>query len=372
MDRSLDVGVFIPTVSRGWFHSTNTGYLPGTYEHVLQVVRGAELWGYDFVLSPQNWRGTKGTSKYWRHSLNSLAVTGALLQATNRIKVWSTGYITETAPAVFADMMATLDQIAPGRVGLNIVTGGKKDMFDTLGMWDDTLDHAERYEKGAEWVDVVKALWTQEVVNHDGKYFQLYDAMMDPKPSVLPTLVNAGASESGFKFAVENCDIAFMACGDDDELIETAKENRRAAESMSSNPVKIYALMTVIPGDTPDEARELMDWIEAGVDLEGLEDMARGYESNKSYAKLSSSSLALVGGEKYRSVQRGVIVGSYDELPEKLASIVTEAELDGVMLVVPDYIQHLQGLALRTFPKLEEFGIKTNINPPAINEGVGP
>ncbi|WP_167706884.1 LLM class flavin-dependent oxidoreductase [Sphingobium fuliginis] len=372
MQKSIDVGVFIPTVSRGWFHSVNTRYLPGTYEHVLHVVRGAELWGYDFVLSPQNWRGTKGTSKYWRHSLNSMAVTGALLQATNRIKVWSTGYVTETPPAVFADTLATFDQIAPGRIGLNIVTGGKKDIFDTLGMWDDSLDHAERYEKAAEWVDVVKALWTQDVVNHDGKYFHLYDAMMDPKPSVLPTLVNAGASESGLKFAIENCDIAFIACGDDPELIQAAKDSRRLAESMSDRPTKIYALLTLIPGETSSQARELMEWIEAGVDLDGLADMESGYRANKSFDKLSSSSLSLIGGKDYRSVQRGTIVGSYDELPEMLARVVTEAELDGVMLIVPDYIEHLQSLALRTFPRLAEFGITTRLSSPKINANIRP
>jgi pyrimidine oxygenase len=50
----------------------------------------AEFLGFDFVLSPQHWRGAQGPTRFWGDTVESIAATGALLQATQRINVWCT------------------------------------------------------------------------------------------------------------------------------------------------------------------------------------------------------------------------------------------------------------------------------------------
>jgi len=361
MSKSIGAGVFIPAGRNGWIHSMNTPYTPGTYEHVREVVQLAERVGFDFVLSPAIWRGRKGPSRHWMDSLESFTTTAALLEATSRISVYSTVHMTVYPPATIAKMMSSLDQIAPGRVGLNLVTGSSYLDLAHLGLWNDDLDHDERYDMADEWVSLVKKLWTEEVVDHQGKYFQTMEATMGPKPSRVPPLVNAGASGRGFRFAAENCDVAFIVASDDEKSIETGRRVKKAAEEMGKPDLQTYGLITLIPGETDQEAQARLDHFNEGVDAVALADVAAGYEQNKDFKKLSDSSLALTGGEKMSSTMPGELVGSYETLARRLATTINDGQLDGVLLVVPDYIADLDAIGTRTMPLLAEHGITCNL-----------
>jgi pyrimidine oxygenase len=152
--------------------------------------------------------------------------------------------------------------------------------------------------------------------------------------------------------------------GGDSKFVESAQLAKSMAKDLNKPDFKVYGLMTIIPGETEEEAQALLDHFEAGVDLEGLADLARGYEQNtKGFDKLSRSTLAPLGGSQYKSVMPGATVGSYDNLAEKMAKQIKEADLDGILIVVPDYISHLAQLGTRTFPKLAEYGIECSVGP---------
>jgi pyrimidine oxygenase len=362
MKKKIEIGVFIPTVRHGWIHSANAPYSPGSYQHALQVTRLAEFLGFDFVLSPQNWRGAQGPTRFWGDTVESIAATGALLQATNRINVWCTTHVNVYPPAAIAKIVASLSEIGGGRVGMNIVTGGHQASFYPLGLWDDNLSHDDRYDVADEWINVIKSFWTKERVNHNGRFFQMDDGILSPRPAKMPTLVNAGASPRGLRFAVTNCDVAFLMGGADTGFADAAKKAKAIAKELNRPDFKVYGLMTLIPGETDDEAQALMNHLEAGVDLEGLADLAEGYKKNtKGFKELSSSSLAPLGGMQYKSVMPGTLIGSYDSLAVQVAEHVKAADLDGVLLIVPDYITHLQGVGARTFPQLANFGIECSV-----------
>jgi alkanesulfonate monooxygenase SsuD/methylene tetrahydromethanopterin reductase-like flavin-dependent oxidoreductase (luciferase family) len=127
---------------------------------------------------------------------------------------------------------------------------------------------------------------------------------------------------------------------------------------------------------THDERHDVADeWIEvvkrywtevrvneAGVDLVGLDDLAQGYKKNtKGFKDMSSSSMAPLGGTQYRSVMPGTFIGSHETLAHKIAMQVQQAELDGILLIVPDYIAHLQQVGLHTLPLLAEHGIECDV-----------
>lgn len=256
MTKMIDAGVFIPVGNHGWIHSINSPAAEdGSFQRVLEVTKGAEELGFDFVLSPGIWRGRKGPSEHWMRSLESMTSSAALLQATKRISVFSTIHMTVYQPAIIAKMMSTLDQIGPGRVGLNLVTGSSYLDLSHVGLWRDDLSHDERYDLGDEWIEVVKRLWSEETVSHKGKFFELTEATMGPKPSRMPPLVNAGASERGLKFAVENCDIGFISAGDDPKYIESGRQAKAVARAMNRPDFKIYGLITLIPGESDEEAQ---------------------------------------------------------------------------------------------------------------------
>ncbi len=362
MTKTIEAGVFIPTVRHGWIHSANTPYSPGSYKHALEVTRLAEFHGFDFVLSPQNWRGAQGPTRFWGDTVESLAATGALLQATHRINVWCTTHTNVYPPAAIAKIVASFAEIGEGRVGMNIVTGGHYASFQPLGLWDDTLSHDDRYDIADEWIKVVKKFWTEESVTHDGRFFQMDGGVLSPRPAKMPRLVNAGASPRGLRFAVSNCDVAFLLGGAESGFEKSARQAKDIARELGKDDFKVFGLMTLIPGETDTEAQELLDHLEAGVDLEGLEDLAQGYKKNvKGFKDMSSSSLAPLGGTQYRSVMPGTFVGSYETLAQKIASQIDQAGLDGILLIVPDYISHLHQISLRTLPLLAEHGIACNV-----------
>jgi pyrimidine oxygenase len=362
MTKMIDVGVFIPVGNHGWIHSTNSPAIEdGSFRRVLEVTKGAEVLGFDFVLSPGIWRGRKGPSEHWMRSLESMTTSAALLQATSTIGVFGTIHMTIYPPAVIAKMMATLDQIGPGRVGLNLVTGASYLDLSHVGLWRDGLGHDERYDLADEWTQVVKRLWTEEIVSHKGRFFELSEATMGPKPSRLPPLANAGASGRGFKFAVENCDIAFIGSGDEPKYIASGRQAKATAREMNKPDLKVYGLLNVIPGTTDEEAQARLDHFNNGVDLECLEDIARGYSMNPNIKDVSASSQRLGGEGRRSSVVSGTMVGSYASLAARIARVVIESELDGIILIVPDYVEDLAAIAERTLVGMSEYGVTCRV-----------
>ncbi|WP_264214329.1 LLM class flavin-dependent oxidoreductase [Leisingera thetidis] len=361
MEKKIEAGVFIPTVRSGWVHSTNAPHTPGSFKHALEVTRLAEYLGFDFVLSPQNWRGAQGPHRFWGDTVDSIAAAGALTQATDRINVWCTAHVSVHKPATIAKIVASLSEIGDGRIGLNVVTGGNYMQLYPLGFWDD-MGHDERYDMAEDWVSVIRKYWSEEVVTHDGPYFKADGGILSPRPAKRPTLVNAGASPRGLKFAVDSCDIAFLMGGGDAKFVEQAKLAKQLAKDRNKPDFKVFGAMTIIPGETDEAAQELLEHLEVGADLVGLADLASGYQKNtKGFDKLSASSLAPLGGADYKAVMPGAIVGSYENLASKIAKQVNEADLDGILIIVPDYISHLNQLGTRTLPRLADFGIECSV-----------
>lgn len=366
MQKNIETGIFIPVGRHGWIHSVNAPDAEtGMYDRVLEVVQGAENLGFDFALSPAIWRGRKGPSRHWMDSLESMTTSAALLQATNRITIFGTIHMTVYPPATIAKMISTLDQIGPGRVGLNLVTGSSFLDLSHVGLWNDDLDHDEKYQLADEWIKLVKRFWTEEVVTHKGKFFEAEEATMGPKPSRMPQLVNAGSSGRGFQFAAENCEVAFIVASDTPKFIENAQTAKRVAREMGKPDLKVFGLVTLVPGETDEEAQALMDHFDAGVDKECLADIAAGYATSRSAAQTGAGSKFFDDDAEVSSAMSGVLVGSYDTLARRLATTVLEGDLDGVMLIVPDYVKDLEAVATRTLPKMAEYGVTCGIGQPS-------
>ena len=59
-----------------------------------------------------------------------------------------------------AKQCATIDHISGGRFGLNIVAGWNASEIAMFG--NEQLPHDDRYAVAEEWIQLIKALWTQE------------------------------------------------------------------------------------------------------------------------------------------------------------------------------------------------------------------
>lgn len=84
-------------------------------------------------------------------------------------------------PAVLARQATTLDHASEGRFELGIGSGSVPEELDTFGV--STADARTRARRLDESLTVMRALWTGEVVDHDGEHFQLAGAQQRPVPT---------------------------------------------------------------------------------------------------------------------------------------------------------------------------------------------
>jgi FMNH2-dependent dimethyl sulfone monooxygenase len=79
-----------------------------------------------------------------------------------------------------------------GRISLNVVSSWWKDEASQYGAPFDV--HDARYERTEEWLTVLHRLLTEDTVTHAGPLYDLQGCVLEPKPSVLPTVYMGGES----------------------------------------------------------------------------------------------------------------------------------------------------------------------------------
>jgi pyrimidine oxygenase len=339
----------MPMANGGWILSSNAPPLDGSYDYNLKAARIADDIGLDFIMAMAKYRGYGGTTEHWRYTLDSPMMMAGLAQATSRVKVWATVHTLLQNPAVTAKMITTLDQISHGRAGLNVVTGAYKGEFAQMGAWPEGVDHDERYVLATEWIQGIKALWTEESVTQKGKYFTLDDCMSDPKPETPPFLVCAGTSHAGVEFTAKYMDAMFLSGGNIEQLAKVSREAKEGAQALGSS-IRTYSMMTVVFGETEAEAEETAKHFRAGLDEQALHGMMRAYGFLDSEIGKENAFV-----EKARSTfMTPHVLGMPETVIERLSEIFEKTSLDGLMLIFPDYLTGLPIFGEKVLPVLRE------------------
>ncbi|HET6504145.1 MAG TPA: LLM class F420-dependent oxidoreductase [Amycolatopsis sp.] len=104
----------------------------------------------------------------------------ALAQATRRLRLGTlVSGIHYRHPALLANMAATLDIVSNGRLEIGIGAGWNEEESGAYGMALGTpRERSDRFEEACE---VLVGLLTQEKTTFEGKFYQLKDAMNNPK-----------------------------------------------------------------------------------------------------------------------------------------------------------------------------------------------
>lgn len=344
-----DLGVFLPIANGGWILSSTAPRLDGSYEYNRRVAVLAEEIGLDFIMSMAKWRGFGGVTEHWRYCLDSQILMAALATQTQRVKVWTTVHTLLQNPAVTAKMVATLDHVSGGRAGLNVVTGSYRDEFEQMGAWRSDLGHDARYDFATEWVRVIKRLWSEPRVDFEGRYFNLKDCQSDPKPVSRPRpfLICAGTSGRGMQFTVEETDAIFCGGKDDAELAQTSRLAKKLARE-AGRSIRTYAMITLVLGETDAAASATAEHYRVGFDEGALRGMLRAYgfldsEIGKENSFITNARSGFMAART---------IGSAETITQRLVQLLTECELDGMMLIFPDYLEGLPRFAQAILPEL--------------------
>jgi pyrimidine oxygenase len=261
------------------------------------------------------------------------------------VKIWATMHALLHNPAVAAKMIATLDHISGGRAGLNIVAGAYRGEFEQMGAWDDSLTHDDRYALTEEWTTLVKRLWSEPSVTHEGRFFQFKDCESNPKPlsKPHPDLIAAGMSDRGFDFAVREADACFIGGRTAEERRDSSRRAKAVAEKYGKS-IKTYAMCTIIFAETDAKAEALVEHYKDGADMGAILNMLRSWG-------LSADRLSTVAASQGPFMTQ-TSVGSPATCAEKVEEFLEYCELDGLMLIFPDYVEGLKMFGSEIMPRL--------------------
>ena len=276
-DRKLKLGTFQTNLDSGCVMSDLDGRLDITWPNTLALAQLADEMQFEAIVPVARWRGFGGPSGHNDVTLESLATMSGLAECTRRIRLFGTIHTMAFHPAVAAKMVATMDEISCGRIGVNLEAGSNPIDHGQMGIWHD-LSHAELYEVAEEWLTVATRLWTEDHVDFSGKYYQLVDCMSNPKPvqKPRPPILCAATSDTGMRFTITQADASLVNGAD----VEDLKRNGRRAKDLASamgRTTKTVGLVMFVPGPTDASAHERVDYYNAGADIEALTARALEY-----------------------------------------------------------------------------------------------
>jgi F420-dependent oxidoreductase-like protein len=176
-----------------------------SFEDVLQIARHAEASGWDGLWYADHFMPDGDvTSAPWPEAWTSLA---GLAVSVPRIRLGTlvTGN-TYRHPAVLAKMAATVDHLSAGRVVLGLGSGWQENEHRQYGI--PYFDTGERLARLDEACQVIKSLYTETKSDFDGKYYQLKEASLEPKPvqKPLPLLIGGGGEKVTLRIAARWAD----------------------------------------------------------------------------------------------------------------------------------------------------------------------
>jgi pyrimidine oxygenase len=336
----MDVGVFIPIGNNGWIASATSPQYKPSFELNRAIVEKAEHFGLDFALSMIKLHGYGGATEYWDYNLESFTLMAGLAAVTKRIKLFASVAVLTLPPAMVARMAVTIDSIAPGRFGVNIVSGWQKAEYDQMGLWPGDAYFGYRYDYSSEFVAVMRDLWQNGVSNFKGKHFTMDDCRLLPHPSKPISIVSAGQSDRGMAFVADYCDYSFVATGGDNNptAIAPTIERLRNATAGASRKIGALVLLTIIADETDEAAEAKLKLYNDGADLDALAWMAE--QSGMDVKATKDSTAAWLGQARQllRPSYLQTLCGSYAKIAGFLDEISDIEGVAGVMLTFDDFL----------------------------------
>ncbi len=183
----------------------------------------------------------------------SLATVAAV---TSRIRLSTAVALpVESDPITLAKQIATLDHLSGGRVDIGAGFG-----WNTDELADHHVPAGRRRTVLKEYVEAMRALWTQEEASYDGEFVSFGPSWAYPKPARhIPLIIGAGGGPKTFRWISENAD-GWMTTPTQADISANIEALTKAwAEAGRDGSPEIRILIAFKPNP-----EDLMAWAEAG------------------------------------------------------------------------------------------------------------
>lgn len=255
-----------------------------TLDHYVRIAQRAEEAKFDAIFLADGPAIREDIRYRPFNSLEPTVILAALAAATERVGLIATLSSSYNDPYDVARRFASLDLLSGGRTGWNVVTTAGVDAARNFG-FDAEPAHGARYERAAEFVEVVRALWNSwepdaligdkathrfadytriHAVDHHGPHFDVAGPLNVPRsPQGEPVVVQAGASKDGRALAARVGEVIFTAAQTADEAGEYYRDVKARAVGYGRRAEDVLILpgLSTVLGSTEAEAaqrRELL------------------------------------------------------------------------------------------------------------------
>lgn len=328
-------GYWLP-VFGGWLRNVPDEGMEASWPYVQRLARRSEEIGYDLTLIAELFlNDIKGIDA---PALDAWSTAAALAAVTTRLELMVAVRPTYHHPATLAKQAANIDRISNGRLSLNVVSSWWKDEARRYGSQFD--EHDDRYARTAEWLDVLHGAWSHSSLSYHGKYYQVDELIVQPKPigsrgRPHPVLYAGGESDAAKSLITRACDAYVMHGDPPDRVAPKVADMQRRREAAGLGPMQYGMAAYAIVRDTEAEAQR---------ELERITNVQPGSPGFHNYQDWIANTqldqhLSL---HDYSVSNRGLRAGLVGT-PEQVADRVREFEAAGVGL-----------LLLQCSPQLEE------------------
>ena len=248
----------------------------------IENARLAEASKFDLAFIVDSPFITPDTAPHFLNRLEPLTLLSAVAASTSKIGLVGTLTTSYWEPYNVARQFGSLDNISKGRAGWNVVTTGLEGAARNYGR-EEHFDHAVRYRRAREFVEVVQGLWDsyeddafprdreagvfldkskQHALNHKGEFFQVAGPLaLSRSKQGQPVIFQAGDSDEGRNLGAQIAEGTFT----NSESFETAQayyqDLKRRAAALGRDPDQITVLPGLFPilAETDAEAEALAE-----------------------------------------------------------------------------------------------------------------
>jgi len=197
-------------------------------EELKTFVREAEALGFDSI-----WAGDHVF--YRTDVLQPLQLLSWIAALTDRVRLGTAVMLTAYLnPVLLAKAAASLDYLSGGRLTLGLSIGGSEAEYRSIG-----VPQNERVGRLLETTRIMRRLWIEDAVQFDGRYNQVVDGTINPKPVQRPGIpVYFGATGDAMLRRLAGIADGWVgsAAGDLDGFLKGVDTVRAAAVAKGRHP----------------------------------------------------------------------------------------------------------------------------------------
>ncbi|MGX1195630.1 LLM class flavin-dependent oxidoreductase [Metabacillus sp. SLBN-84] len=342
----MKYGFWLP-IFGGWLRNVEDENMPPTYAYAQKVIQKAEEWGYDTTLIAELYlNDIKGPE---HDSLEAWTTAAALAAVTEKIEIMTAVRPGFHNPAVTAKMAANIDHISNGRFTLNVVSAWWEEEARQYG--GIFTEHDARYDRTEEFIEVLKGLWEKETFTYQGRFYDLMNARLSPKPVQRPNpiLYAGGESPRGKETIAEHCDAYVMHGGTAGEIKTKIDGMKQLRAARGKEPFQSFGMAAyIICRDTEEEVQQELKRI---TDVKESSAYA-GYKDFTTKSRLEQK-LELYDYSVSNRGLRPNLIGTPEQIADKILEY-EEAGLDLLLLQFSPQLEEMERFSSQVMPLVEK------------------